>query len=94
MDLHLNDKTALVTGSTAGIGLEIARKLAVEGTKVIITGRNKAKLDQAVDSIRASGSTRVSGVLADAATEEGAAALGACDAECGHPCQQSRDLRD
>jgi NAD(P)-dependent dehydrogenase (short-subunit alcohol dehydrogenase family) len=55
MDLHLNDKTALVTGSTAGIGLEIARKLAVEGAKVIITGRNKGKLDQAVDSIRASG---------------------------------------
>ena len=69
MDLHLNDKTALVTGSSAGIGLEIARKLAVEGARVIITGRNKAKLDQAVDSIRASGSTRVSGVLADAATE-------------------------
>jgi NAD(P)-dependent dehydrogenase (short-subunit alcohol dehydrogenase family) len=75
MDLHLNDKTALVTGSTAGIGLEIARKLAVEGTKVIITGRNKAKLDQAVDSIRASGGAEVSGVLADAATEEGAATL-------------------
>jgi NAD(P)-dependent dehydrogenase (short-subunit alcohol dehydrogenase family) len=44
MDLHLNDKSALVTGSTAGLGLEIARKLAVEGAKVIITGRNKAKL--------------------------------------------------
>ena len=75
MDLHLSDKTALVTGSTAGIGLEIARKLAVEGAKVIITGRNKAKLDQAVDIIRSSGGARVSGVLADAATEEGAAAL-------------------
>jgi NAD(P)-dependent dehydrogenase (short-subunit alcohol dehydrogenase family) len=75
MDLHLNDKTALVTGSTAGIGLEIARKLAVEGARVIITGRNKAKLDQAVDSIRASGGARASGVLADAATGEGAAAL-------------------
>jgi short-subunit dehydrogenase len=75
MDLHLNDKSALVTGSTAGIGLEIARKLAVEGAKVIITGRNKAKLDQAVDSIRASGGAYVSGILADAATEEGAAAL-------------------
>jgi NAD(P)-dependent dehydrogenase (short-subunit alcohol dehydrogenase family) len=75
MDLHLNDKTALVTGSTAGIGLEIARKLAVEGAKVIVTGRNKVKLDQAVDSIRASGGARVNGVLADAATEEGAAAL-------------------
>ena len=75
MDLHLNDKTALVTGSTAGIGLEIARKLAVEGARVIITGRNKAKLDQSVGSIRASGGARVSGILADAATEEGAAAL-------------------
>jgi short-subunit dehydrogenase len=71
MDLYLNGKAALVTGSTAGIGLEIARKLAVEGAKVIITGRNKAKLEQAVDGIRASGGAGVSGVLADAATEEG-----------------------
>jgi short-subunit dehydrogenase len=71
----VSDKTAFVTGSTAGIGLEIARKLAVEGAKVIITGRNKAKLDQAVDIIRTSGGARVSGVLADVATEEGAAAL-------------------
>src|ERR1700721_2651403 len=75
MDLHLNDKTALVTGSTAGIGLEIARKLAVEGAKVIITGPKKGNLDQAVDSIRASGGARVSGVLADASNEEGATAL-------------------
>jgi NAD(P)-dependent dehydrogenase (short-subunit alcohol dehydrogenase family) len=75
MDLHLSDKTALVTGSTAGIGLEIARKLAVEGAKVIVTGRNQAKLDQAVDSIRVSGGARVSGTLADASTEKGAAAL-------------------
>ena len=75
MDLHLNDKTALVTGSTAGIGLEIALKLAVEGAKVTITGRSKTKLDHAVDRIRASSGARVSGVLADASTEEGAAAL-------------------
>jgi NAD(P)-dependent dehydrogenase (short-subunit alcohol dehydrogenase family) len=75
MDLHLNGKTALVTGSTAGIGLEIARKLAVEGASVIISGRNQAKLDHAVDSIRTSGGAQVSGMLADAATEEGAAAL-------------------
>src|SRR5882757_4710873 len=75
MDLGLNDKTALVTGSTAGIGLEIARKLAVEGAKVVITGRNQAKLDQAVDSIRASGGDGVRGVLADASTGEGAVTL-------------------
>jgi NAD(P)-dependent dehydrogenase (short-subunit alcohol dehydrogenase family) len=63
MDLHLNDKTALVTGSTAGIGLEIARKLAVEGANVIVTGRNKTKLDQSVDNIRASGGAGVRGIL-------------------------------
>ncbi|CAN5535673.1 SDR family oxidoreductase [soil metagenome] len=75
MDLKLNDKTALVTGSTAGIGLEIARTLAVEGAKVFVTGRGQAKLDEAVASIRASGGANVSGVLADAATAEGAQAL-------------------
>ena len=75
MDLKLKDKTALVTGSTAGIGLEIARALAVEGAKVVVTGRNQAKLDEAVASIRASGGATVSGVLADAATAQGAAAL-------------------
>jgi NAD(P)-dependent dehydrogenase (short-subunit alcohol dehydrogenase family) len=75
MDLHLDDKRALVTGSTAGIGLEIARKLAVEGAKVIIAGRNQAKLDQAVAGIKASGGARVEGVLADPASAEGAATL-------------------
>ena len=75
MDLQLKDKTALVTGSTAGIGLEIARKLAVEGAQVIITGRNPAKLDQAVASIRASGGAKVRAVLADPATADGAATL-------------------
>ena len=75
MDLQLGGKTALVTGATAGIGLEIARKLAQEGAQVIITGRSQAKLDQAVQSIRASGGAQVRGVLADAATAEGAAVL-------------------
>jgi NAD(P)-dependent dehydrogenase (short-subunit alcohol dehydrogenase family) len=75
MDLQLTDKTALVTGSTAGIGLEIARKLAAEGAEVIVTGRNQAKLDQAVETIRASGGANVRGILADASTAEGAAAL-------------------
>ena len=75
MDLQLSGKTALVTGSTAGIGLEIARKLAVEGAAAVITGRNRAKLDAAVDSIRAAGGVEVRGVLADPSTAEGAAAL-------------------
>jgi NAD(P)-dependent dehydrogenase (short-subunit alcohol dehydrogenase family) len=75
MDLKLGNKTALVTGSTAGIGLEIARTLAVEGATVFVTGRDQAKLDAAVSDIRASGGANVSGVLADAATAKGAATL-------------------
>ena len=75
MDPQLSDKTALVTGSSAGIGLEIARKLAVAGAAAVITGRNRAKLDAAVDSIRASGGADVRSVLADRSTAEGAAAL-------------------
>jgi NAD(P)-dependent dehydrogenase (short-subunit alcohol dehydrogenase family) len=75
MDLKLNDKTALVTGSTAGIGLEIARALAVEGATVTLTGRGQTKLDAAIDSIRASGGTKVSGIVADPATAEGADAI-------------------
>lgn len=75
MDLKLKDKTALVTGSTAGIGLEIARTLAVEGAKVFVVGRSQDKLDEAVAAIRASGGANVSGVLADAATAQGAEAI-------------------
>jgi NAD(P)-dependent dehydrogenase (short-subunit alcohol dehydrogenase family) len=75
MDLQLENKTALVTGSTAGIGLAIARKLAVEGAQVTIAGRIQAKLDAAVESIRIAGGASVNGVLADPATTEGAAAL-------------------
>lgn len=73
MDLKLSGKTALVTGSTAGIGLAIARRLAAEGVEVVIAGRNQAKLDAAAEDIRAVG--KVIPVLADPATAEGAEAL-------------------
>src|SRR5258708_873347 len=75
MDLQLNGKTALVTGSTGGIGLAIPSRRAVEGAKVTIDGRTQAKFDEAAANIRAAGGAHVSGVLADAATAEGAASL-------------------
>ncbi|AJR25517.1 MULTISPECIES: SDR family NAD(P)-dependent oxidoreductase [Sphingobium] len=73
MDLKLNGRTALVTGSTAGIGFAIARRLAEEGVEVVITGRNQAKLDDAAAQLAQSG--RVRPILADPATAQGAATL-------------------
>jgi NAD(P)-dependent dehydrogenase (short-subunit alcohol dehydrogenase family) len=75
MDMQLTGQTALVTGGTAGIGLEIARALAREGAGVIITGRDRAKLDNAIANIKTSGGATVSGVVADAGTAEGATAI-------------------
>jgi NAD(P)-dependent dehydrogenase (short-subunit alcohol dehydrogenase family) len=51
MNLKLENKTALVTGSTAGIGLAIARSLAAEGTRVIVNGRTEARVSEAIASI-------------------------------------------
>jgi NAD(P)-dependent dehydrogenase (short-subunit alcohol dehydrogenase family) len=51
MDLELEDKTALVTGSTAGIGLAIAARLAREGATVIINGRTKKRVNEAIKQI-------------------------------------------
>src|SRR5438874_4845027 len=47
MDLGLRDRVCLVTGSTAGIGLETAKLLAAEGASVIVTGRDPGRVDQA-----------------------------------------------
>lgn len=51
MDLQLTGKTALVTGSTAGIGYAIALGLLKEGAEVIINGRTKEKVNQAIDKL-------------------------------------------
>ena len=75
MDLKLNGKTAVVTGSTAGIGLEIARHLAAEGADVIVCGRGREKVEAAVAGIRESGGASVRGVVADVTAGDGAAAL-------------------
>ena len=47
MDLGLRDRVCLVTGSTAGIGLETARLLAAEGARVAVTGRDERRVARA-----------------------------------------------
>ncbi|QLH22382.1 SDR family NAD(P)-dependent oxidoreductase [Streptomyces sp. Rer75] len=62
------NKTVLITGGTSGIGFSAARRLLDEGAHVVITGRDKARLDAAVARLDA-GSERVLAVRADAAVQ-------------------------
>ncbi|WP_254305696.1 SDR family NAD(P)-dependent oxidoreductase [Sphingopyxis sp. BSNA05] len=72
MNLDLNDKTALVTASTGGIGLEIARSLAAEGATVIVNGRTQASVDTAIQSIRQDVSdAKLNELVADNGTPDG-----------------------
>ena len=63
MDLKLQNRLALVSGSTAGIGFAIAEALAREGARVIVNGRTQAAVDQAVAKISAGLGTAAGGVL-------------------------------
>jgi len=51
MTRKLDNKIALITGATSGIGLATAQRFALEGAQVIVTGRRQAELDKAVDAI-------------------------------------------
>jgi hypothetical protein len=72
VNLQLNGKRALVTGSTAGIGFAIAAALAKEGAAVTINGRTKERVSNAIARMRESlPSTEVSGLAADLGTSVG-----------------------
>jgi NAD(P)-dependent dehydrogenase (short-subunit alcohol dehydrogenase family) len=68
MDLELSGKRALVTGSTAGIGLAIAQALAREGAEVIINGRKPDAVTAAVDRLRSEIGIEVHGFAGDLTT--------------------------
>ncbi|MEA2724818.1 MAG: hypothetical protein QOH59_2589 [Gemmatimonadales bacterium] len=72
MDLGLQGKRALVTGSTAGIGFASARALAAEGAQVTINGRSASRVAAAVAQLNAElPGARVTGVAADLGTGAG-----------------------
>ena len=76
MKIDLSGKTALVTGSTAGIGQAIARGLAEAGATVAVNGRTKAKVDAAAAAIaKAVPGAKVRGIAADVSTAAGCKTL-------------------
>jgi NAD(P)-dependent dehydrogenase (short-subunit alcohol dehydrogenase family) len=74
MDLELTGKRALITGSTAGIGFAIARRLAAEGADVVVNGRTEERVHDAVSQLHGNKRSNVTGIAADLGTAEG------CDA--------------
>jgi len=78
MDLGLQDRVCVVTGSTAGIGLETARLLAAEGARLVVTGRDSERVEQARQDVGAE-----LGVVADLAEPGAAAELIAAAGELG-----------
>lgn len=70
MNNKLQNKTAIVTGATSGMGASIARLFASEGAKVIVNGRNQDRGNQVVDEILSKGG-KAEFVESDISTEDG-----------------------
>ena len=76
MDLQLEGRTALISGSTKGIGFAVASLLAREGAKVIVNGRSETAVRESTRRIlQETPQARVDGLAADLATAEGCSAI-------------------
>ncbi|MGR3934846.1 SDR family NAD(P)-dependent oxidoreductase [Streptomyces sp. BRA346] len=76
MQIDLSGRTALVTGSTQGIGAAIATGLARSGAHVVVNGRGAERVEETVRTIRAeTGNENTTGAVGDLATEEGTRAV-------------------
>ncbi len=76
MNIDLTGKTAIITGSTVGIGFAIAKGLAESGASVVLNGRSGTAVEKAVEALRSTlPNAGVRGVTADVGTAKGCAAL-------------------
>jgi NAD(P)-dependent dehydrogenase (short-subunit alcohol dehydrogenase family) len=73
--MHLPGKSAIVTGSTKGIGLAIARALVGSGVNVCVSGRDEGEVEQSVEGLNAVDEGRVIGAVCDVRNEEEVRAL-------------------
>jgi NAD(P)-dependent dehydrogenase (short-subunit alcohol dehydrogenase family) len=80
MNINLSGKTAVVTGSTLGIGFAIAKGLAESGATVVVNGRSEEAVGQAIGALKkAAPQAVIRGVAADLGTAEGCAKLVAAE---------------
>jgi len=68
--MKTTNNTVLITGGSAGIGLEIAKLFSANGNKVIITGRDKQRLDKALGQLK-----NATGIVSDVSRKEDVATL-------------------
>ena len=71
MNLKLENRLALVSGSTTGIGFAVAKAIAAEGARVIVNGRSRASVDEALSKLKGSRG-EVFGFAGDLSTESAA----------------------
>jgi 3-oxoacyl-[acyl-carrier protein] reductase len=82
MDMLLDERCALVTGSSAGVGAVIASHLAAEGCRVLVHGRDEATVARQVQRIRRDGGA-ADGLIGDLSTDTGFSAVLADAVEAG-----------
>lgn len=83
MRIDLSGKTAIVTGSTAGIGLAIVKGLAESGARVVVNGRGQEAVDRGLAAVAAAvPGAALTGFAGDLGTAEGCAALVAAHPSC------------
>lgn len=75
MDLHLKDRVVLITGSSHGLGLAMARSLAGEGARLMLSARREEGLTEAADRLRDETSAEVATTALDLTREETAERL-------------------
>ncbi|MFT4068265.1 SDR family NAD(P)-dependent oxidoreductase [Paraburkholderia sp.] len=76
MNIDLSGKTAIVSASTAGIGLAIATGLAAAGARTVVNGRKQETVDRAIDTIRKHApQAQLQGFAGDLGTRDGCDAL-------------------
>ena len=74
--IHYQDRWAVVTGASSGLGRGLAAGLADRGMSLVLTGRNQARLDETADQIRrAAPSVKTETVVTDLASRPGVTAL-------------------